>query len=94
MRKVTMPSGLTLLSMDAKKGAKARPPVLCVHGMFGGAWQFEGWLPLLAERGYEAQALDLRGHHGSRPVRRRRHASRCATTWTMRSRWRARSATR
>jgi len=63
-----MPSGLTLLSMDAKKGAKARPPVLCVHGMFGGAWQFEGWLPLLAERGYEAQSLDLRGHHGSRPV--------------------------
>ena len=36
--------------------------------MFGGAWQFDGWLPLLAERGYEAQSLDLRGHHGSRPV--------------------------
>ena len=68
MRKVTMPSGLTLLSVDAKKGARARPPVLCVHGMFGGAWQFEGWLPLLAARGYEAQALDLRGHQASRPV--------------------------
>jgi pimeloyl-ACP methyl ester carboxylesterase len=63
-----MPSGLTLLSADARAGAKKRPPVLCVHGMFGGAWQFEGWLPLLAARGYEAQALDLRGHHGSRPV--------------------------
>lgn len=63
-----MPSGLTLLSADAKKGLRARPPVLCVHGMFGGAWQFEGWLPLLAARGYEAQSLDLRGHHGSRPV--------------------------
>lgn len=68
MRKVTMPSGLTLLSADATKGATVRPPVLCVHGMFGGAWQFEGWLPLLAARGYEAQSLDLRGHHGSRPV--------------------------
>jgi pimeloyl-ACP methyl ester carboxylesterase len=36
--------------------------------MFGGAWQFDGWLPLLADRGYEAQALNLRGHHDSRPV--------------------------
>jgi pimeloyl-ACP methyl ester carboxylesterase len=36
--------------------------------MFGGAWQFDGWLPLLADRGYEAHALNLRGHHGSRPV--------------------------
>jgi pimeloyl-ACP methyl ester carboxylesterase len=36
--------------------------------MFGGAWQFEGWLALLAERGYASQSLDLRGHHGSRPV--------------------------
>ncbi len=63
-----MPSGLTLLSADAKRGGRPRPPVLCVHGMFGGAWQFEGWLSQLAARGYEAQALDLRGHHGSRPV--------------------------
>jgi pimeloyl-ACP methyl ester carboxylesterase len=68
MRTVTMPNGLTLHSVDARRGGAARPPVLCVHGMFGGAWQFDGWLPLLAERGYEAQALDLRGHHGSRPV--------------------------
>jgi len=63
-----MPSGLTLRSVDAKSGGPKRPPVLCVHGMFGGAWQFDGWLPLLAARGFEAQALDLRGHHGSRPV--------------------------
>ena len=68
MRKVTMPSGLTLLTADARPAGRARPPVLCVHGMFGGAWQFEGWLPLLAAAGYESQAIDLRGHHGSRPV--------------------------
>jgi len=36
--------------------------------MFGGAWQFEGWLRLLAERGYAAYAMNLRGHHDSRPV--------------------------
>jgi pimeloyl-ACP methyl ester carboxylesterase len=65
---MTLPSGLTLHSMDARRGGQPRPPVLCVHGMFGGAWQFDGWLPLLADRGYEAQAVNLRGHHGSRPV--------------------------
>jgi pimeloyl-ACP methyl ester carboxylesterase len=68
MQIVTMPSGLTLHSVDARRGARSRTPVLCVHGMFGGAWQFDGWLPLLADRGYEARALNLRGHHGSRPV--------------------------
>lgn len=68
MRAIVMPSGLTVYSVDARRGGRSRPPVLCVHGMFGGAWQFNGWLPLLADRGYEAQALNLRGHHGSRPV--------------------------
>ena len=68
MRIVTMPSGLTLHSVDACHVARPRPSVLCVHGMFGGAWQFDDWLPLLADRGYEVRALNLRGHHGSRPV--------------------------
>ena len=68
MRTTTLPSGLTLHSADARRGGQPRRPLLCVHGMFGGAWQFDGWLPLLADRGYEAHALNLRGHHGSRPV--------------------------
>ncbi|HEU4995381.1 MAG TPA: alpha/beta fold hydrolase [Gemmatimonadaceae bacterium] len=45
-----------------------KPQVLLIHGMFGGAWHFEGYQRLLAERGYESHALNLRGHHGSRPV--------------------------
>jgi pimeloyl-ACP methyl ester carboxylesterase len=45
------------------------PPVLLIHGMFGGAWYWEGYQSLLASRGYESHALNLRGHHGSRPVR-------------------------
>lgn len=65
---MTLPSGLTLHSMDARRSGRPRPPVLCVHGMFGGAWQFDGWLPLLADRCYEAHAVNLRGHHGSRTV--------------------------
>jgi pimeloyl-ACP methyl ester carboxylesterase len=36
--------------------------------MFGGAWYFERYQRFFAERGYENHALDLRGHHDSRPV--------------------------
>ena len=46
----------------------AMPPVLLIHGMFGGAWYWEGYQSLLASRGYESHAINLRGHHGSRPV--------------------------
>jgi len=46
----------------------SKPPVLLIHGMFGGAWMWENYQSLLARRGYESHALNLRGHHGSRPV--------------------------
>jgi pimeloyl-ACP methyl ester carboxylesterase len=68
VRTVTIANGLTMLVEDARPGGDPRPPVLCLHGMFGGAWQFERWLSMLAAHGYAAHALDLRGHHGSRPV--------------------------
>jgi pimeloyl-ACP methyl ester carboxylesterase len=48
-------------------GRKA--PVLLIHGMFGGAWYWEGYQNLLARHGYESHAINLRGHHGSRSVR-------------------------
>ena len=43
-------------------------PVLYVHGMWGGSWYFENYLRFTAARGREAWAINLRGHHGSRPV--------------------------
>ena len=43
--------------------------MLLIHGMFGVAWQWERYQSLFAERGYETHAVNLRGHHGSRPVR-------------------------
>jgi pimeloyl-ACP methyl ester carboxylesterase len=46
-----------------------KPKVLLIHGMFGGAWYWEGYQAQLARRGYESHAINLRGHHGSRPVR-------------------------
>jgi non-heme chloroperoxidase len=45
-----------------------KPPVLLIHGMFGGAWMWENYQALLAKHGYESHAINLRGHHGSRPV--------------------------
>lgn len=42
-----------------------RPPLLLVHGAWHGAWCWEAWLPRLAEAGYPAYALDLRGHGDS-----------------------------
>jgi len=46
----------------------SQPPVLMVHGIMGGAWYFAKWLKFFGARGHPAYALNLRGHHGSRPV--------------------------
>ena len=46
-----------------------RPKVLLIHGMFGGAWQWQPYQSRLAAAGYESHAINLRGHHDSRPVR-------------------------
>lgn len=50
--------------------AAARHPtrLLLVHGMWGGSWYWANYQALLAEAGWESWALNLRGHHGSRPV--------------------------
>jgi pimeloyl-ACP methyl ester carboxylesterase len=47
---------------------KGKPPVVLIHGMFGGAWYWEQYQAYLAQCGYESHAINLRGHHGSRPV--------------------------
>lgn len=41
-------------------------PLLFVHGAWGGAWSWDEYvLPYMAEHGYAAHALSLRGHAGS-----------------------------
>lgn len=42
---------------------------MLIHGMFGGAWYWESYQGFLAQHGYESHAINLRGHHGSHPVR-------------------------
>jgi pimeloyl-ACP methyl ester carboxylesterase len=59
-------NGLTL--RVARPAVETRPPILFVHGYFGGSWYFERYLRFFAGCGYPGYALDLRGHHGSRPV--------------------------
>ena len=61
-----LPSGL--LARAALPERPRRPPVLLVHGIAGGAWYWEPWLGFLADRGWPAYALELRGRPGSRPV--------------------------
>jgi pimeloyl-ACP methyl ester carboxylesterase len=47
---------------------KHRYPLLFIHGMHEGGWVFENWLHVAADMGWDAWALNLRGHLNSRPV--------------------------
>jgi pimeloyl-ACP methyl ester carboxylesterase len=58
---------LVLDHLPARR-ATSRPPILFVHGLWAGAWLWERWLPVAAERGRDAWAIELRGRNGSRPV--------------------------
>jgi pimeloyl-ACP methyl ester carboxylesterase len=42
-------------------------PVLCLHGMFAGAWVYDALLPVIAARGHPASALSFRGHPPGAP---------------------------
>ena len=43
------------------------PAILFVHGLWAGAWLWDRWLPVAAELGWDAWAVELRGRGGSRP---------------------------
>ncbi len=43
-------------------------PLLLIHGMWGGAWYWQSYMRFAADAGWDVWALNLRGHHGSRPV--------------------------
>jgi pimeloyl-ACP methyl ester carboxylesterase len=53
----------------APAAGPARPvPLLLIHGAWGGSWYFRNYLYAAALAGWDAWALNLRGHGGSRPV--------------------------
>jgi alpha-beta hydrolase superfamily lysophospholipase len=57
------------LTLDVALPAQpTRPVMLMVHGIMGGSWYFAKWLEFFSARGAPAYAVNLCGHHGSRPV--------------------------
>jgi pimeloyl-ACP methyl ester carboxylesterase len=58
--------GLKLETAEAKAPLK-KHPIVFIHGSGGGAWTWENYLGFFSSRGYDCYALNLRGHHGSRP---------------------------
>jgi non-heme chloroperoxidase len=49
--------------------------ILFIHGSGGGAWTWENYLGFFSSRGYLCYAINLRGHHGSRPETNIGHVS-------------------
>jgi pimeloyl-ACP methyl ester carboxylesterase len=60
--------GDLLLDRLTPSGPARQHRLLLVHGMWGGTWYFENYLRLAAAEGWDAWAVNLRGHGGSRPV--------------------------
>ena len=60
--------GDLLLEHAAPSGPGRPHPLLLVHGMWGGSWYLRNYLYAAAQDGWNAWALNLRGHGGSRPV--------------------------
>ncbi|MBI4635861.1 MAG: alpha/beta fold hydrolase [Candidatus Rokubacteria bacterium] len=60
--------GDLLLDRVAPAARRRATPLLFVHGMWGGSWYLENYLRFAAKAGWDAWAVNLRGHHGSRPV--------------------------
>ncbi len=51
------------------KERKHEPPILMAHGMWHGAWCWQPWQEILAEKGWESVAYSLPGH-GKSPLQR------------------------
>src|SRR2546425_205317 len=60
-------AGLEVERVTSGAPPRARP-ILFLHGMWGGSWMWDHYLSFFAGRGYTGYALNLRGHHGSKPV--------------------------
>lgn len=67
----TVENGIERIVFTPKERRFATPIVM-QHGMWHGAWCWQGWQELLAEWGWESHAHSLPGHAGSptqRPIR-------------------------
>lgn len=53
---------------EAPRGTPNGRTILLVHGVLAGSWVWRNFLPFLAGEGYDAYALNLRGHGGNAPL--------------------------
>lgn len=58
------PEGIYVETHQPERRSR-KPPLLLVHGVLTGSWMWSAFATFLAERGWEAHAMNLRGHYTS-----------------------------
>lgn len=58
------PEGIYVETHQPERRSR-KPPLLLVHGALTGSWLWAGFAAYFAERGWEAHAVNLRGHYTS-----------------------------
>lgn len=58
------PEGIYVETHQPERRSR-KPPLLLVHGVLTGSWMWSAFAAFLAERGWEAHAMNLRGHYTS-----------------------------
>ncbi len=61
------PEGIHIETHQPERRSR-KPPLLLVHGVLTGSWLWTEFAAYLAERGWEAHAMNLRGHFTSAPA--------------------------
>lgn len=61
------PEGIHIETHQPERRSR-KPPLLLVHGVLTGSWIWTDFAAYLAERGWEAHAMNLRGHFTSAPA--------------------------
>ena len=58
------PEGIHIETHQPERRSR-KPPLLLIHGALTGSWLWTEFAAYLAERGWEAHAMNLRGHFTS-----------------------------
>jgi pimeloyl-ACP methyl ester carboxylesterase len=58
------PEGIYVETQQPERRSR-KPPLLLVHGALSGSWMWSSFAAYFAERGWEAHAMNLRGHYTS-----------------------------
>jgi pimeloyl-ACP methyl ester carboxylesterase len=61
------PEGIHVETHQPERRSR-KPPLLMIHGALAGSWLWTEMAAYLAERGWEAHAMNLRGHFTSAPA--------------------------